>query len=49
MFWSLLSVFGAAYLALTAYMYVFQDNYVFFPSRVMAATPADAGLDFDLG
>lgn len=47
MLWSLLSVVGAAYLALTAYMYVFQNNYVFFPSRVIAATPTDAGLDFD--
>ncbi len=47
MFWSLLSVVGAAYLALTLYMYVFQNDYVFFPSRVIVSSPADAGFDFD--
>ena len=47
MFWSLLSVVAIGYFALAAYLYAFQETYVYFPSRVMWATPADAGLSFD--
>ncbi len=44
---SLLSVVGIGYLALTAYLYLFQASFVFFPSQVIGATPADAGLAFE--
>lgn len=47
MLWSLLSVVGAGYLILAAFLFVFQANYVFFPSRVMGATPADAALAYE--
>jgi fermentation-respiration switch protein FrsA (DUF1100 family) len=47
MLWSVLLIIAAAYLALAAYLYVFQADYVFFPSRTLYATPADAGLRFD--
>ena len=47
MIWSVLSVVAVGYFALAAYLYAFQESYVFFPSRVMWATPADAGLGFD--
>ncbi len=47
MLWSVLSVVAVGYFALAAYLYAFQETYVFFPSRVMWATPADAGLGFD--
>ena len=47
MLWSVLLIAAAAYLVLAAYLYVFQADYVFFPSRVLYATPADEGLRFD--
>jgi hypothetical protein len=45
--WHLLGLGLIGYLGLAAYMYLFQESYVFFPSRVLAAHPGDAGLSHD--
>ena len=47
MLWTILLIASATYLALAAYLYLFQANYVFFPWRALDATPADAGLGYE--
>jgi len=43
----LLTIAAIAYVGLAAYLYLFQESYVFFPSRAVHATPAAVGLDYD--
>lgn len=43
----LLTIAAIAYVALAAYLYLFQEDYVFFPSQGVHATPAAVGLDYD--
>ncbi len=45
--WSVLSIAAVAYLGLAAYLYLFQERYVYFPSEAVAETPAAVGLGYD--
>ncbi len=45
--WSALSIVALVYLGLTLLLYLTQESYVYFPSRVLVHTPADAGLGYD--
>jgi hypothetical protein len=44
---SLLTIIGGVYLGLCLILYVFQERYVYFPTRELAVTPAAYGLDYE--
>lgn len=44
---SILYVLGLGWLLLSLLLFVFQEHYVFFPSRHIVATPDVAGLDYE--
>jgi hypothetical protein len=47
LFWSAVRILLAVWVGLALYMFVFQAQFVYFPSRDIEATPAQVGLEFE--
>jgi len=47
MIWTTIAVIGAIYLGLMLMLFLFQAHFIYFPSSIIAATPATVGLEYE--